>query len=256
MGDQLLPRKSRLAPGPLSNNRVGALAVAAAAGILLMSSQVPANATIGNTEGVYSSSQNSPVLHIGSSLDGGRRFGPHGHHGLRDSHGSSDRGRGHKAGRNHRHAKGGKPGRANREGRNGRGMGEDRPSSAEPAEAVGPAGATDSQESAPQKARSQESAPQKPRAQKAGPQGSGSEESAPQQPQSAGGTQGIDGLTGAAQGVNSAEGVQGLVGTGIGGLVDPSDAQTANGLAIVSGLIGLDGRDSVNLQELQGLIGQ
>lgn len=255
MGDQLLPRKSRLAPGPLSSNRVGALAVAAAAGILLMSNQVSANATIGNTEGVYSASQNSPVLHVGSSLDGGRRFGPHGHHGLRDSHGQSDRGRGHKAGRNHRHAKGGKPGRANREGRSGRGMGEDSQSPAESTEAVGPAGATDSQESAPQETRSQKAGPRGSGSQESRPQGSGSEGSAPQESQGAGATQGIDGLTGTAQGVNSAEGVQGVVG-GISGLLDPSDTQTASGLAIVSGLIGLDGRDSVNLQELQGLIGQ
>jgi hypothetical protein len=251
MGDQLIPRKSRLAPGPLSNNRVGALAVAAAAGILLMSNQAPANATTGNAEGVYSSSQNSSVLHIGSSLDGGRRFGPHGHHSLRDSHGPSDRDRGHKAGRNHRHAKGGKPGRANREGREGRGMGENRPSPAESTEAVGPAGATDSQESAPQKARSQGFG-----SQESSPQGSGSKESAPQESRGAGGTQGIDGLTGTAQGVDSAEGAQGLVGQGISGLLDPSDTQSADGLAIVSGLIGLDGRDSVSLQELQGLIGQ
>jgi hypothetical protein len=256
MGDQLLPRKSRLAPGPLSNNRVGALAVAAAAGILLMSSsQVPANAATGNTEGIHSASQNGSVLQIGSSLDGGRRFGPHGHHSLRDSHGPSDRGRGHKAGRNHRHAKGGKPGRANREGREGRGMGENRPNPAESTEAVGPAGATDSQESAPQNARPQNARPRGSGSQESRPQGSGSEESAPQESQGAGATQGIDGLTGAAQGVNSAEGVQGVVG-GISGLLNPSDTQTANGLAIVSGLIGLDGRDSVNLQELQGLIGQ
>ena len=137
MGDQLLPRKSRLAPGPLSNNRVGALAVAAAAGILLMSSQVPANAATGNTEGIHSASQNGSVLQIGSSLDGGRRFGPHGHHSLRDSHGPSDRGRGHKAGRNHHHAKSGKPGRANREGRR-QGHGGNRPSPLNPPRPLDP----------------------------------------------------------------------------------------------------------------------
>ena len=98
MGDQLLPRKSRLAPGPLSNNRVGALAVAAAAGILLMSSsQVPANAATGNTEGIYSASQNGSVLQIGSSLG-------HENHSLRDPRGPGDRGgRGHKASRGERH---------------------------------------------------------------------------------------------------------------------------------------------------------
>ncbi|MDP9847662.1 hypothetical protein [Streptosporangium lutulentum] len=234
MGDQLLPRKGKLAPGPLSNNRVGALAVAAAAGILLVSSQVSADAATGKSEGIHSSSQNSSVLQIGSGL------GAH-DLSLRDPRGRADRGRGHKAGRHRHHHKGGKANREGRGARDGRNAmdgrddsGENAPSPTESAESAGPAESTDSQETAPQ-------------------------ENAPQESGGAGGPQegaALGNLQGA-QDIKDLQGIRDLMGSGgIQGLLDPQDTQSVDGLTKIQGLLDLGGQNDVNLQGIQGLIGQ
>lgn len=56
-GNIVLPRKSGRTPGTNSGRQVGVLAIAAVAGILMTSNQVPANATIGQAQPLGSISQ-------------------------------------------------------------------------------------------------------------------------------------------------------------------------------------------------------
>lgn len=56
-GNNVLPRKSGRTPGTNSSRQVGVLAIAAVAGILMTSNQVPANATIGQAQTLGSISQ-------------------------------------------------------------------------------------------------------------------------------------------------------------------------------------------------------
>lgn len=65
-GNNVLPRKSRRTPGPISGRRVGVLAIAAVSGILMTSNQAPANAAIGQAQALGSISQ----LNADSTLDG------------------------------------------------------------------------------------------------------------------------------------------------------------------------------------------
>ncbi len=65
-GNNVLPRKSRRTPGPISGRRVGVLAIAAVSGILMTSNQAPANAAIGQVQALGSISQ----LNADSTLDG------------------------------------------------------------------------------------------------------------------------------------------------------------------------------------------
>ncbi|MER6825012.1 hypothetical protein ABT352_03380 [Streptosporangium sp. NPDC000563] len=68
----MLPRKSGRTPGPNSGRQVGVLAIAAVAGILMTSNQVPANATIGQAQTPGSISQPHPDGHSSRRPDPSR----------------------------------------------------------------------------------------------------------------------------------------------------------------------------------------
>lgn len=60
-GNNVLPRKSRRTPGPISGRRVGVLAIAAVSGILMTSNPVSANTGIGQVQALGSIAQSNAV---------------------------------------------------------------------------------------------------------------------------------------------------------------------------------------------------
>lgn len=96
-GNNVLPRKSGRTPGANSGRQVGVLAIAAVAGILMTSNQVPAGATIGQDRVLGSISQ------LNADSTSGDRFSGRPDPSRRQHHGQETRPSDRWRGRSQRH---------------------------------------------------------------------------------------------------------------------------------------------------------